>query len=103
MFDLHPMRALFLMSKSGYKPPTLKDKARWSSSFHAFTRECLTKNPKKRPSARKMLEHPHMLSMDLTKRLAVDLLAQVQSKTLLEKWARFAHILSGEKSRFNSQ
>ena len=85
VFDLHPMRALFLMSKSGYKPPTLKDKARWSSSFHAFTRECLTKNPKKRPSARKMLEHPHMLSMDLTKRLAVDLLAQVQSKTLLEK------------------
>ena len=103
MFDLHPMRALFLMSKSGYKPPTLKDKARWSSSFHAFTRECLTKNPKKRPSARKMLEHPHMLSMDLTKRLAVDLLAQVQSKTLLENWARFAHILSGEKPRFNSQ
>jgi len=79
MFDLHPMRALFLMSKSGYKPPTLKDKARWSSSFHAFTRECLTKNPKKRPSARKMLEHPHMLSMDLTKRLAVDLLAQVRN------------------------
>lgn len=29
MFDLHPMRALFLMSKSGFKPPTLKDKERW--------------------------------------------------------------------------
>lgn len=26
MFDLHPMRALFLMSKSGFKPPTLKDR-----------------------------------------------------------------------------
>lgn len=34
MFDLHPMRALFLMSKSGYKPPTLKDKNRWSQDFH---------------------------------------------------------------------
>ena len=34
MFDLHPMRALFLMSKSGYKPPTLKDKNRWSPEFH---------------------------------------------------------------------
>ena len=34
MFDLHPMRALFLMSKSGYKPPTLKDKNKWSSDFH---------------------------------------------------------------------
>ena len=33
MFDLHPMRALFLMSKSGYKPPTLKDRARWSADF----------------------------------------------------------------------
>ena len=33
MFDLHPMRALFLMSKSGYKPPTLKDRARWSVDF----------------------------------------------------------------------
>lgn len=29
MFDLHPMRALFLMSKSGFKPPTLKDKEKW--------------------------------------------------------------------------
>ena len=34
MFDLHPMRALFLMSKSGYKPPTLKDKNRWTTDFH---------------------------------------------------------------------
>lgn len=34
MFDLHPMRALFLMSKSGYKPPTLKDKDKWSQDFH---------------------------------------------------------------------
>lgn len=29
MFDLHPMRALFLMSKSGFKPPQLKDKNKW--------------------------------------------------------------------------
>ena len=34
MFDLHPMRALFLMSKKGYKPPTLKDKNKWSQDFH---------------------------------------------------------------------
>lgn len=34
MFDLHPMRALFLMSKSGYKPPTLKDKNKWGVDFH---------------------------------------------------------------------
>jgi len=36
MFDLHPMRALFLMSKSGYKPPTLKDKNKWTQDFHKY-------------------------------------------------------------------
>lgn len=79
MFDLHPMRALFLMSKSGYKPPTLKDKSKWSSSFHTFVKECLTKNPKRRPTAEKMLYHPHLLAGDLTKRLAVELLAKVRN------------------------
>nr|XP_029544455.1 mitogen-activated protein kinase kinase kinase kinase 5-like [Oncorhynchus nerka] len=29
MFDLHPMRALFLMSKSSFQPPKLKDKMKW--------------------------------------------------------------------------
>ena len=29
MFDLHPMRALFIMSKSGFKPPQLKDREKW--------------------------------------------------------------------------
>ena len=79
MFDLHPMRALFLMSKSGYKPPTLKDKGRWTTSFHTFVKECLTKNPKRRPTAEKMLYHPHLLQSDLTKRLAVELLAKVRN------------------------
>lgn len=40
MFDLHPMRALFLMSKSGFKPPTLKDKAKWTQNFHHFVKVC---------------------------------------------------------------
>ena len=31
MFDLHPMRALFIMSKSGFKPPQLKDRNKWSA------------------------------------------------------------------------
>lgn len=38
MFDLHPMRALFLMSKSGFKPPTLKDKSKWTQNFHHFVK-----------------------------------------------------------------
>ena len=55
-FNLHPMRALFIMSKSGFKPPTLKDKDKWSQNFHSFIKVSLTKNPKKRPSADKLLE-----------------------------------------------
>ncbi len=56
MFDLHPMRALFLMSKSGFKPPTLKDKNKWSMTFHNFIKDALIKSPKKRPSAERLLD-----------------------------------------------
>lgn len=56
MFDLHPMRALFLMSKSGFKPPTLKDRDKWSPTFQNFVKVALTKNPKKRPTAEKLLQ-----------------------------------------------
>uniref|UniRef100_A0A671KSL3 Mitogen-activated protein kinase kinase kinase kinase 5 n=1 Tax=Sinocyclocheilus anshuiensis TaxID=1608454 RepID=A0A671KSL3_9TELE len=55
MFDLHPMRALFLMSKSNFQPPKLKDKTKWSTAFHNFVKISLTKNPKKRPTAEKLL------------------------------------------------
>ena len=57
MFDLHPMRALFLMSKSGFKPPVLKEKTKWSADFHNFFKVALTKNPKKRPPAIRLLQH----------------------------------------------
>uniref|UniRef100_A0A3Q2CIA5 Protein kinase domain-containing protein n=1 Tax=Cyprinodon variegatus TaxID=28743 RepID=A0A3Q2CIA5_CYPVA len=43
MFDLHPM-ALFLMSKSSFQPPKLKDKNK-SAAFHNFVKVSLTKNP----------------------------------------------------------
>uniref|UniRef100_A0A670JIG4 Mitogen-activated protein kinase kinase kinase kinase 2 n=1 Tax=Podarcis muralis TaxID=64176 RepID=A0A670JIG4_PODMU len=56
LFDLHPMRALMLMSKSSFQPPKLKDKACWSADFHHFLKLSLTKNPKKRPVAEKLLQ-----------------------------------------------
>jgi len=83
MFDLHPMRALFLMSKSGYKPPTLKDKAKWTPEFHQFIKDCLIKNPKKRPTAERMLCHSYLLAPDLNKRQAVDLLNKVRNPDAL--------------------
>lgn len=78
MFDLHPMRALFLMSKSGFKPPTLKDKEKWSPTFHSFVKTALTKNPKKRPTAEKLLQHPYVLA-EMSIRVAQELLQKYQS------------------------
>uniref|UniRef100_A0A147BRX9 Mitogen-activated protein kinase kinase kinase kinase n=1 Tax=Ixodes ricinus TaxID=34613 RepID=A0A147BRX9_IXORI len=78
MFDLHPMRALFLMSKSGFKPPQLKDKVKWTPNFHHFVKIALTKNPKKRPTAERLLMHP-FLNGDLTKRLARELMEKVNN------------------------
>ncbi|CAG9816272.1 unnamed protein product [Phaedon cochleariae] len=78
MFDLHPMRALFLMSKSGFKPPTLKDKEKWSPTFHNFIKVALTKNPKKRPTAEKLLQHA-IFQGDMHRRLAIELLQKVSN------------------------
>ncbi|XP_017778036.1 PREDICTED: mitogen-activated protein kinase kinase kinase kinase 5 isoform X3 [Nicrophorus vespilloides] len=78
MFDLHPMRALFLMSKSGFKPPTLKDRDKWSGTFHNFVKAALTKNPKKRPNAEKLLQHP-FFGTGMNKRLATELLQKVNN------------------------
>ncbi|XP_054165341.1 mitogen-activated protein kinase kinase kinase kinase 5-like isoform X2 [Oppia nitens] len=77
MFDLHPMRALFLMSKSGFKPPQLKDRNHWSTNFHHFVKMALTKNPKKRPSAERLLLHPFVHQPELSRRLMRELLDKV--------------------------
>ena len=80
MFDLHPMRALFLMSKSNFKPPTLKDKARWSQEFHQFVKMALTKNPKKRPSAEQLILHRFLFPRpELTRELIKELLERVNN------------------------
>uniref|UniRef100_A0A8D0PM92 CNH domain-containing protein n=1 Tax=Sus scrofa TaxID=9823 RepID=A0A8D0PM92_PIG len=50
--------ALMLMSKSSFQPPKLRDKMRWTQNFHHFLKLALTKNPKKRPTAEKLLQHP---------------------------------------------
>ncbi|CAB1351802.1 unnamed protein product [Coregonus sp. 'balchen'] len=57
MFDLHPMRALMLMSKSSFQPPRLKDKTKWSAGFQSFVKMSLIKNPRKRPSAETLLQN----------------------------------------------
>lgn len=78
MFDLHPMRALFLMSKSGFKPPTLKEKHKWSPTFHHFIKTALTKNPKKRPTAERLMTHS-FLTGPLSKKIVRELLERVRN------------------------
>ncbi|NXI52869.1 M4K3 kinase, partial [Chloroceryle aenea] len=78
MFDLHPMRALFLMTKSNFQPPKLKDKMKWSNNFHHFVKMALTKNPKKRPTAEKLLQHP-FVTQPLNRSLAIELLDKMNN------------------------
>uniref|UniRef100_A0A3Q1H0T4 Mitogen-activated protein kinase kinase kinase kinase n=1 Tax=Anabas testudineus TaxID=64144 RepID=A0A3Q1H0T4_ANATE len=79
MFDLHPMRALFLMSKSSFQPPKLKERNKWTAAFHNFVKVSLTKSPKRRPTADKLLLHVFVAQTGLTRRLAVDLLDKMNN------------------------
>uniref|UniRef100_A0A8C7V846 Non-specific serine/threonine protein kinase n=1 Tax=Oncorhynchus mykiss TaxID=8022 RepID=A0A8C7V846_ONCMY len=81
MFDLHPMRALMVMSKGSFQPPKLKDKSKWSVDFHSFVKVSLTKNPRKRPTAEKLLQHP-FVSQQLTRTLAIELLDMASNPVL---------------------
>ncbi|KAH8254715.1 hypothetical protein KR032_011852 [Drosophila birchii] len=91
MFDLHPMRALFLMSKSGFKPPTLNNKDKWSPTFHNFIKTALTKNPKKRPTAERLLQHP-FVQCEMPLRVAKELLQKYQSPN-----QQFYYYLDGDE------
>ncbi|XP_054738008.1 mitogen-activated protein kinase kinase kinase kinase 5 [Anastrepha obliqua] len=91
MFDLHPMRALFLMSKSGFKPPTLNNKEKWSPTFHNFVKTALTKNPKKRPTAECLLKHPFVQG-EMSVRVAKELLQKFLSPN-----QQFYYYLDGEE------
>lgn len=81
MFDLHPMRALMLMSKSSFQPPKLKEKNKWSTEFHSFIKMALTKNPRKRPTAEKILQHAFVMQL-LTRNLVIELLDTVNNPDL---------------------
>ncbi|XP_019064292.1 mitogen-activated protein kinase kinase kinase kinase 1 [Fukomys damarensis] len=79
LFDVHPLRVLFLMTKSGYQPPRLKEKSKWSAAFHNFVKVTLTKSPKKRPGATKMLSHQLVSQPGLNRGLILDLLDKLRN------------------------
>lgn len=69
------------MSKSGFKPPTLKEKEKWSPVFHSFIKVALTKNPKKRPTAERLLAHP-FVTTEMSMRVAKELLQKYRNPNM---------------------
>lgn len=58
--DIHPMRAIFMIPIN--PPPTLKDASLWSKDFVSFTTRCLVKDPRDRPTAAALLQHPFIVN-----------------------------------------
>jgi serine/threonine protein kinase len=51
---VHPMRVLFKILRD--PPPALKEKGRWSRTFHDFLGKCLAKEPETRLTASALLQ-----------------------------------------------
>ncbi|CAG9467105.1 unnamed protein product [Pedinophyceae sp. YPF-701] len=61
-WDVHPMKVIFLISKD--EPPSFKDRDKWGRTMHNFVQQCLTKDPRKRPTASSMLQHRFLAGTD---------------------------------------
>ncbi len=66
--NVHPMRAIFLIPSRD--PPVLSEPEQWHADFRDFLRQCLTKVPEGRPSAKQLLEHPFIAAAQPNKCLA---------------------------------
>src|SRR3990167_6933895 len=66
-FDLPVMRALFVIATGTHDPPSLTEKAKWSSEFHDFISHCLVKNPKEIATASQLLQHPFIKNSPATR------------------------------------
>ncbi|KAB8210231.1 Protein kinase domain protein [Aspergillus parasiticus SU-1] len=81
--DIHPMKVLFLIPKN--PPPTLQ--GNYSKAFKNFVELCLRRDPRERPSARELLEHPFIKRAKKTNYLT----------ELIERYERW-HAVYGNKN-----
>eukprot|EP00116_Pleurobrachia_bachei_P017809 sb/3478071/ len=54
-YEMQPMAMLRYMTKNSFRPPGLKQKSKWTQKFHSFLKDCLVKNPRRRPTSEKLL------------------------------------------------
>lgn len=76
MFDMHPMRVLFMIPKM--QPPTLAASDKWSSEIKDFLASCLVKDPEKRPTAVQLLQHPFVAMKPNANAIIVDLVERAR-------------------------
>lgn len=78
--DLHPMRALFEIPRN--KPPTLRERKKWSPEFASFIAACLEKDFLSRSTSEQMLSHPFVTDVATSTAIAMlmELLEKYQTK-----------------------
>jgi len=75
--NVNAVRAMFMISRKD--PPTLTDSKKWTKEFPSFISACLQKDPKCRPTALTLLQHPFITANKGHSALK-DLIAEVQKK-----------------------
>ncbi|KAJ3222079.1 hypothetical protein HK099_002733 [Clydaea vesicula] len=87
MFNLHPMRVLFMIPK--LDSPKLKQ-SHWSNDFINFLSVCLEKDPEKRPSASDLLFHPFLQPKSHAKTVIQDLIERSKAAKKLRSNKNFS-------------
>ena len=73
------------MSKSNFVPPKLKDKNKWSINFHNFIKHTLIKNPKRRPSATKLIHVSSLIKTETMKKSIIIISQEISREWDLKK------------------
>jgi serine/threonine protein kinase len=71
MFDMHPMRVLFMIPN--LDPPKLTQ-GTWTPEFHDFIAKCLQKDPDNRPTAEELLNHPFVKKANKVQETIINLI-----------------------------